>query len=96
MGKIRLTHATSFQDFEPFLGGLLLRLVLDQIFQSISVRHPHSIRFESLVHYPLWLLEAVAKHTIQTIVPTPEQNVAVRRLERLVRDNRGYIGLVLI
>jgi hypothetical protein len=58
------THATTFEDAQPFLGGFLLGLVLDEIFQRVSILYSRGIGLEAIIHDPLRLAQTVAKYSI--------------------------------
>jgi hypothetical protein len=71
------THAAAFQHFKPFLRRLLLRLVLDDIFQLVPILHSDSIRLETFVGDQLGLPYPVAENTVQTVIATTKKYITV-------------------
>lgn len=89
-----LTHATAFQDFEPFLSGLLSCYALNEVFERIPVLYAQSIGFESFVCRPFWLANLVAQHTMKAIITAPKEDVTVCCLKSFIWNDRCYETLV--
>jgi hypothetical protein len=89
MAQAELTQTTALQNIEPLLGCFLLRLLLDKIFECVSVLHSKSICLEAVVCHPLGFPKTLTNNAIQTVIATAEQDVAIERFEGLVWYNRG-------
>jgi hypothetical protein len=53
---------------------------------SVSLFCTQSIRFEPLVDRPFGLPQLITDNSIQAIITTSKQNIAVGSFERFVRD----------
>lgn len=81
-------HSLPLKDIQPLFGGLLGRNFLDFCLKLVPVRNSLRIDLEFGVVFPLRLAQSVAEDTKQSVVPATKQDIAVFRLEGLVRDNR--------
>jgi hypothetical protein len=58
------THAATFENVQPLLGGFLFGLMLDKILQRISMFDSRRIGLEAIIQDPLRLPQPVAKDAI--------------------------------
>lgn len=74
----------------PFLGRELGCFGLDHTLQDGPISNPLIVAAKPLVVFPLRFSKLLAQDAKETVVGTPDENIAIRRFEALVGDNRCY------
>lgn len=82
-------HSTPLKYLQPLLGGLLLRVVLDQPVDFRSVLDTIAVGDEASIGLPLGESKSITQNTKQLVVPTTKQNVTVKGFVTSVGHYRG-------
>lgn len=83
-----IRHATSFKNIQPLLSSLFLCKVLDQSIDICSVLDTVTIGDKASISLPLGKSKSVAENAEQLVIPTPKQNVPVKRFVAAIGYNR--------